>query len=206
VDIFNCPTPSLDSRGCVKKINEFFVQRRKIDFSHIKIDSYIQTEDDIRFCNEFYELMDKFFSLSNNYNTYIIINSWASFKNLEGYNQYKMFEKILDLANKNNIMATEWTFKDDLCISTIISRFFCDIIRIQDKSIQDKSIQDKSIQSNNYNENNELVESNIKFIKKSCLYKNILYTRDNSYNRQCIYYDSRVYNIYFDGGICICEV
>ncbi len=185
VDIFNCPFPSFDSRKeFIEKINDL-IKRRSMDFTHLTIKSYTQTLNDIEFINRFYMLIDEFMQLNNGFNNYMIINSWATFKNLEGFSGYKMFEKLLELANKNNILATEWGFQDKNFITQIVSTFHCDHVITNGK--------------------------NTSSCKKSSLFKNITYTLEridfgitafSYYNRIYV----RLYNIYFDGGIFIYEL
>lgn len=185
VDIFNCPIPSHDSRECVKKINDFYIRRKK-DFSYIQLDSYIQTESDIKFINKFYKLIDILFSLVNNFNIYTIVNSWATFKNLDGFENYKMFNKLLDLANKNNILATEWVFRDKSYLTKIISNFSCEYI------------------------NEDKITGRISHKgKKSVLFKNIVYTNsipDYSIYEGRLQIFNSIHSIYFNGGICIYEL
>lgn len=185
VDIFNCPLPSHDSREYVKKINDFYLSRKE-DFSHIHLNSYIQTESDTKFIDKFYKLVDMLFGLVNNINIYIIINSWATFKNLDGYENYKMFSKLLELANKNNILATEWAFRDKSYLTKIMSNFLCEYVS------EDKNTGKISSKG-----------------KKSVLFKNIVYTDiipDYSiYNGKLQIYNS-IHSIYFEGGISIYEL
>lgn len=182
VDIFNCPFPSLDSRKeFINRINDL-ISRRACDFSHLTIKSYKQTQDDILFINNFYKMIDELMILNNGFNTYMIINSWATFKNLEGYNGYKMFEELLKLASKNNIMATEWVFQDKIFFTQIISTFKCDYV-----------IYGQKIRS---------------LDKKFSLFNNIVYTiEDTDYSKLTpSYYNIRYYKIYFDGGILMYEL
>ncbi len=185
VDIFNCPFPSLDSRKqFIDKINDL-ISRRTVDFSHLTIQSYTQTLNDIEFVNRFYKMVDEFMELNNGFNSFIIINSWATFKNLEGFSGYKMFEKLIGLANKNNIMATEWNFQDKNYVTQIISTFHCDHVITNQKNISSS--------------------------RKSALFKNIIYTLEHiddgittfSYNNRV---NVRLYSIYFDDGIFIYEL
>ena len=69
------------------------------------------------------------FSLTTNTKIKIIINSWVSFKNLDGYSKnYNMFPRLLTLANQYNIIATEWDFVDELFFAKIISKYKFDDI------------------------------------------------------------------------------
>lgn len=120
INIFNCPFPCVDNRidlilsyeNILKKINSYDIL------------SYRQTQEDLQFIDIFYLNLDKLFSLKHNHMVKIIINSWVCFKNLYGYSEnYNMFPKLLSLANKYNIIATEWEFIDELFHTKIISKY-----------------------------------------------------------------------------------
>jgi hypothetical protein len=127
INIFNCPLPSIDNRiDIYNKMNQLLV-RHKQSFDNLGISSYKQTKNDIIFIDNFYLELDELYKKNNYINTNIIVNSWASFKNLEGFQNLKMFHKVLELANLYNIIVTEWTFKDTLYITNIVSKFLYNI-------------------------------------------------------------------------------
>ena len=54
----------------------------------------------------------------------VIVNSWVSFKNLDGYSEnYNMFPELLNLASEHNIIATEWEYQDDIIYTIIKSSY-----------------------------------------------------------------------------------
>jgi hypothetical protein len=119
INIFNCPIPSIELRK-----NLFLRYEQILNTNNYSITSYKQTLDDLEFIDKFYIQINKLFSLNNISNIQIIINSWVSFKNLDGYSEnYNMFPKILSFANKYNIIATEWEFIDELFLTKIISDY-----------------------------------------------------------------------------------
>lgn len=122
VNIFNCPVPCIESRNSlIIKYKNIFNNLNHNDFD---ITSYEQTNYDINFINYFYYYLNKLFGLVSKPNIKIIINSWVSFINLQGYSEnYNMFPNILKLANKYNIIATEWNFIDDLFFTKIVSNY-----------------------------------------------------------------------------------
>lgn len=136
VNIFNCMMPCVESRKKItKKYNDLI--NNNLNFKEIssifKITSYDQTMDDIKFIDYFYCSIEKLFGLVSNTNLEIIINSWVCFKNLDGFaEKYNMFPKILELANKFNIMATEWEFVDELFLTKIVSKYKFDNKNFQD--------------------------------------------------------------------------
>lgn len=123
INIFNCPVPCIESRNNL--ILNYQSMIDGLNSNHYHIDSYEQNNTDINFINNFYFNLDKLFNLSVlNQKIKIIINSWVSFKNLYGYSEnYKMFPNLLKLANKYNIIATEWNFIDNLKFTKIISNY-----------------------------------------------------------------------------------
>jgi hypothetical protein len=105
---------------------------KDLEYNPYNILSYKQTQNDLDFINIFYLNLDRLFNLINistNVSTNVstikfVINSWVSFKNLDGYSEnYNMFPNLLTLANKYNIIATEWDFTDELFYAKIISKY-----------------------------------------------------------------------------------
>lgn len=122
INIFNCPVPCLETRTNLVLRYESII--RGLETNHYNIMTYKQTSTDIEFINNFYSRIDRLFKLNTNLSIRIIINSWVSFKNLDGIaEKYAMFPKILELANKYNIIATEWEFIDELFYTKIISQY-----------------------------------------------------------------------------------
>ena len=124
INIFNCMIPCIENRNGI--ISRYENAIKSLSYEHYGITSYIQTSDDLNFINEFYSRLDKLFNfnINQNHNVKIIVNSWVSFKNLDGYSEmYNMFPKILELANKYKIIATEWKFVDELFYTKIISEY-----------------------------------------------------------------------------------
>lgn len=122
VDIFNCPLPTIETRiDIIKKYNDF-IKSNPNNFSG-SIKNYEQTNDDLIFISDFYNYFEVLLKLCDYRRINIIINSYATFKNLYGYENFKMFPKILDLSIKNNILATEWIYKDNSYSSQILSFF-----------------------------------------------------------------------------------
>lgn len=122
VNIFNCPIPCLEKRN--KLISNYQIMINELNPNPYNITTYKQNETDINFINNFYSNLDKLFSFVLNRKIKIIINSWVCFKNLDGYSEnYNMFYYLLKLANKYNIIATEWDFIDNLIFTKIISKY-----------------------------------------------------------------------------------
>jgi len=122
VNIFNCPFPCIDSRNSL--ISRYETIIKTLEVNPYNILSYAQTPNDLEFIDIFYSRIDRLFSLTSNSQIKIIINSWVSFKNLDGISEnYNMFPKLLSLANKYNIIATEWDFIDELFYTRIISKY-----------------------------------------------------------------------------------
>jgi len=121
-NIFNCPMPCIEKRSnIIKKVNDIL---RRMSSNPYNINSFTQTENDILFINNFYSEIENLISKVNYDNLFVIINSWVNFKNLYGYSEnYNMFPRILELANKYNIIATEWNYIDELFLTRIISNY-----------------------------------------------------------------------------------
>lgn len=122
VNIFNCPVPCIETRN--KLILRYQTVIKNLHANPYNITTYKQNDSDINFINCFYSSLNKLFSLVSIPKIKIVINSWASFKNLSRYaNKYEMFPNILELANKYNIIATEWDFIDELVFTKIVSKY-----------------------------------------------------------------------------------
>ena len=122
VNIFNCPVPCFETRlNLVCRYNQTLSDTEKNVYNIV---TYNQTQYDIKFIDNFYSSLDRLFSLNSNPSVKLVINSWVSFKNLDGISEgYKMFPKILELANKYNIIACEWEFIDELFFTRIVSQY-----------------------------------------------------------------------------------
>lgn len=123
VNIFNCPLPCIETRNSLVLKYQSMIDR--LHSNPFNITTYRQNDFDINFINSFYSCVDKLFSKSiSEPRIKIIINSWVSFKNLDGYSEnYGMFPNLLKLANKYNIIATEWDFNDNLIFTKIVSKY-----------------------------------------------------------------------------------
>ncbi len=190
INIFNCPLPSIDNRKDVyDKINNMLTKFND-SFTELGIDSYNQTVDDINFINNFYLELENLYKKNNYENINIIVNSWASFKNLEGFQNFKMFYKVLELANENNILVTEWTYRDTLFCTNIVSKFI-------------------SYQDNSTNSANSANSTNPK--PKICIFLKICYIDPSiseiidteNFIEYYIPGNKKIYYIDFDGKLCI---
>ena len=114
-NIFTCPLPQLEKNmDIIKRYNAFI---KKIpDF---EIESLAPTDFDIKFIDNFYEIIE---SIASNPASNMIINSYATFKNVSGYENYGLFPSLLELANKYQIIATEWNFLETNFLTRIVSK------------------------------------------------------------------------------------
>lgn len=115
IDIFTCPFPQLEKdKFIIEKSDELI---RKV--GNYQITSVGPTEDDKKFIDTFYEYLEMIASnpLSN-----MIINSYATFRNVREYDNYGLFKSLLELANKYKLIATEWGFSENNYFSKIVSR------------------------------------------------------------------------------------
>lgn len=134
INIFNCPMPCIEQRQqIIKNCDKLLIE---IGDEAYKIKTFVQSKEDIDFISDFYEnKIDRLLSFSiNNRSINILIHSWVCFKNLTGYSEnYNMFPKLLEMANKYNIIATEWIYIDNLFITKIISNYSFKNITYQNK-------------------------------------------------------------------------
>lgn len=122
INIFNCLVPCLETRSNLVVRYESLISDMETKLYNIT--TYRQTQTDIEFINNFYLLINRLFSLNTNPLIKLVINSWVSFKNLDGISEkYSMFPKILELANVYNIIASEWEFVDELFYTKIVSQY-----------------------------------------------------------------------------------
>jgi hypothetical protein len=159
INIFNCPFPSLESRNnLIEKYNKIFIDF--IKNPEYKLKTFSQTSQDKIFIDEFYKNLETVLK-KNDYkknDLSIIINSWVSFKNLDGVSEnYSMFYKLLEISNIYNIIATEWDFVDELFSCKIVSnfhignKFFKNRLLFYVLAEFENIILDKDIQEINYN-------------------------------------------------------
>lgn len=119
INIFNCPFPHFDNRTTYISKYNYAIQHLQSNIYNIN--NFEPTVNDCIFIDNFYLNLDELFKN----NPIIIINSWVSFKNLCSIrNNYNMFPELLKLANKYNIIATEWDYKDDCFFCKIVSSYY----------------------------------------------------------------------------------
>jgi hypothetical protein len=105
IDIFSCPFPQLETRkNIIDKYNSF-IEKNDI----FEITNYTPTESDKKFINNFYSDIELIFA-EPKFN--VIINSYATFRNIRDYDNFGLFPDLLKLAIKYKIIATEWTFDE----------------------------------------------------------------------------------------------
>jgi hypothetical protein len=115
VDIFTCPFPQLETNtNIIQRYNAFI---KKIP--DYELESLAPTDNDIKFINIFYESLG---SIAACPASNMIINSYVTFKNVTGYENYGLFPSLLELANKYKIIATEWTFLENNFLTRIVSK------------------------------------------------------------------------------------
>ena len=115
IDIFTCPFPQLEKNMDIITRYNAFIQK----IPDFELKSLAPTEFDIRFIDNFYEIIE---SIASNPASNMIINSHATFKNVSGYENYGLFPSLLELANKHQIIATEWNFLETNFLTRIISK------------------------------------------------------------------------------------
>lgn len=115
VDIFTCPFPQLEKNE--KLIHKYTTFIKNIP--NFELDTMAPSDNDIKFISSFYEIIDLIASnpLSN-----MIINSYATFRNVREYDNYGLFPSLLDIANKYKIIATEWGFSENNFLTRIVSK------------------------------------------------------------------------------------
>ena len=124
INIFNCPFPSVDTRTSIIVKYNRLIQDNNLSPNEYSINSYFQTESDIAFIGNFYQLIGMIFNFNDYKNIHIIVNSYVSFKNLDiNTEKYFMFKQLLSICDRNNIIATEWDFVDELMCMKIVSSY-----------------------------------------------------------------------------------
>lgn len=125
INIFNCPYPSIETRTSIIDKCDNLIKNIDASINSYGIETFYQTEQDIRFIGEFEQLVGMIFSLNDYKNLFVITNSLVSFKNLdEPCGQYNMFKSLLKICNKYNIIATEWDYIDEFICYKIVSSFY----------------------------------------------------------------------------------
>jgi len=115
IDIFTCPFPQLETRKTViNKYNDFIK-----NLPYYELDSFAPSEDDVKFIDNFYSQLAL---IAGNPKSNMIINSWATFRNVRDYDNYGLFPSLLALANKYKIIATEWAFSENNFLFRIASK------------------------------------------------------------------------------------
>lgn len=124
IDIFTCPFPQLEkNKLTILKSDELI---KKIAL--YQLDTLAPSLDDIKFIDNFYEHIE---SIASNPSSNMIINSYATFRNVREYDNYGLFKSLLELANKYKIIATEWSFSENNYFTKIMStiKFTTDYIK-----------------------------------------------------------------------------
>lgn len=161
VNIFNCPMVSEEKRfKTIEKCDYILNNLKNLNYN---LKTYKQNNNDLLLIKTIYQHLKNIFNFKETNHLFsneilITINSWVSFKNLDGYAEnYKMFPELLSLASEYNIIATEWEYKDDCFISIIKSNYH----------FGNNSYIFKKIIYANYNSELISVDKVIKFIKSS---------------------------------------
>ena len=124
INIFNCPFPSVETRTSLIDKCDNLIKSINTSVNSYGIETFYQTEQDIRFIGEFEQLVGMIFSLNDYKNLFVITNSLVSFKNLdECYKEYSMFKSLLRICNEYNIIATEWDYIDEFICYKVVSSF-----------------------------------------------------------------------------------
>jgi hypothetical protein len=114
VDIFACPFPQLDTRLDIIRKNNLFLEKVPL----IGIKNFEPSPDDVRYIRDFYSKLEIIVGLKS---SHIIVNSYATFRNACGYQNYGLFPSLLTFCNTHEIIATEWTFSEHNFMSRIVS-------------------------------------------------------------------------------------
>lgn len=116
VDIFVCPFPHLETRiDEITRWNVFITTHSDLSFS---INSLEPSDDDKTFIELFYTYVEKIAKLKH---ANLIINSFAVSKNIMDCNNYMMFQRLLNIARSNNIIASEWYFNEQSYLMKVLS-------------------------------------------------------------------------------------
>lgn len=116
VDIFTCPFPQLEKRTKIITHLNIFIKNY---MPYFELKDFSPTENDIKFITEFYYFFEL---IASNPKSNMIINSYATFRNIRDYDNYGLFPTLLNVANKYKIIATEWYFQEDNFRSRIVSK------------------------------------------------------------------------------------
>lgn len=104
VNIFNCMMPSEN-------------KKRTVSIAKKCTDLPLQTDTDVQFINEFYSVLKEYINKANK----TICNSFAVFRNMPEYNDFRMFREIKDVIG-NGILA-EWKY-DEMCTNTYYKHYW----------------------------------------------------------------------------------
>lgn len=115
IDIFTCPFPQLEKNKLIIRKSDELIKK----IATYELDSLAPSLDDIKFIEKFYENIE---SIASNPLSNMIINSYATFRNVREYDNYGLFTSLLELANKYKIIATEWNFSENNYFTKIISK------------------------------------------------------------------------------------
>lgn len=116
VDIFTCPFPQLEKRKNIIEKCNLVVCKYIPDY---EIKDFAPTENDIKFIDIFYYQFEK---IASNSRSNLIINSFAVFRNIYDFGTFGLFPTLLEIANKYQIIATEWIFDECNFLTRIVSK------------------------------------------------------------------------------------
>jgi len=114
INIFTCPFPQLETNKSVIQKSNILIEK----IGTFELDTLAPSEDDIRFIDIFYSYIE---SIACNPLSNMIINSYATFRNVREYDNFGLFPSLLALANKHKIIATEWEFSENNYLTRIAS-------------------------------------------------------------------------------------
>jgi hypothetical protein len=105
INIFTCPFPQLETRTDIIDKYNFFIKTHKI----YGIEDLTPSISDVNFINNFYSQIKLLFA-EKKFN--VIVNSYATFRNIRLYDNFGLFSTLLKLAIEYKIIATEWIFNE----------------------------------------------------------------------------------------------
>jgi hypothetical protein len=115
INIFTCPFPQLEK-------NDYQILKTNLLIKEIEkfpLQTLAPSEQDAKFINKFYSCIE---SIASNPSSNLIINSYATFRNVREYDNYGLFKTLLEIANKYKIIATEWHFSETNYFTHIVSK------------------------------------------------------------------------------------
>lgn len=109
---FNSFFPNIEKNNNLINIANDFLLKNTSENNSYNLNNFNNSLEDLIFINEFYEKINKLMSFIDYKNKYMIVNNFATFRNIY-YNSNKMFSEMNKKCVLNNILYMTWLNREE---------------------------------------------------------------------------------------------